>query len=85
MASALEGGGQPEFDHPVDESFPQQVGREAQDIRIVVSTAHLGRQVIVTRRRTDAGELIGGDTHSQSRSAYQVSPVYLAAADFSGN
>ena len=59
VAAALEFRLQPDFDHAIDQFCPKQISGKAQNIQIVVSAAHFGRHVVVTGRRTDAGELIG--------------------------
>ena len=40
VAAAFKGSRKPQLDHPVDQAFAQQVGRQTQNVRIVVAAAH---------------------------------------------
>ena len=85
VAAAFEGRVQPEFDHAVDQPLAQQIGGEAQDIRIVVPPAELGREIVVAGRGANAVKLIRGDAHAQARPADQYPAVGLAVADAAGH
>ena len=82
VPAALEGRGKPQFDHPIDQPFAQEICRKTQDVRVVVAVAYLGGQIIVARRGAHAGELVGGDAHAQAGAADQDPAVHLAVADF---
>src|SRR5438105_2499361 len=55
---------QPDADHALDEFLAQQVGGQTQHVCVVVPPAHFRRDIIVTRRRPHAADLIGGNAHA---------------------
>ena len=78
---ALEGRGQPQLDHAVDQAARPAVGRQAEHVGVVVAAAHFGGQIVVAGGRADAGKLVGGDAHAQAGAADQDAALGLAVAD----
>jgi len=68
VASAFEFGLEPDLDHAIDKSIAEQVGREAEDIRVVVPAAHFCRQVIVAIGCSDSMKLVGDNAHAHAGS-----------------
>src|SRR5712691_12031486 len=61
----------PNLDHAVDELFAEQISRQAQDVGVVVPTAHFGGQIVVTQGGAHAVKPIGGNRHADARAADQ--------------
>ncbi len=66
VAASFKRSRQPQFDHARCETISQQIGRQTQDVRVVVPSAHLGRQVVVAERGTNAPELVRDDAHADA-------------------
>src|SRR5260370_33101124 len=64
VPAALEVGRQPDAHHAVDQLLAEQVGRQTQDVGVVVPPAHLGGDAVVTRGGADVSHPVGGDGHS---------------------
>ncbi len=64
MSAPLELGSEPNIDHAVDQTLAKEIGREAQDVGVIVETAHFGGQIIVAGRRAHTGEFIGDNAHT---------------------
>ena len=69
---------QPDFNHPRRQSLAQQIRRKTQDIRIVMPTAHLGRQFIMAKRGADTGKFVGDDAHTDSAATNQNRAISLS-------
>jgi hypothetical protein len=69
MAASFKGSLQPKLDHALNEFFAQQIGRETQDVGIIMPPAHFGGNAVMARRSTDAGNLVGGDAHADPGAA----------------
>ncbi len=82
VASTFEGRRKPDLEHAVDEPFAEEVGREAEDVEIVVPAAHFGRQIVVARSGPDSVDLVGGDAHTDARSAHEDSTIGVSGTDF---
>jgi hypothetical protein len=85
MAAAIEGRIQPNLHKAIDETIAQHIAGKTEYIQIIVATAQFGRNVVVTRRGTDARNLVGGNAHSKTGTAYQDSTVDLARRDLSAH
>src|SRR5687767_4552351 len=64
VPAALELRLQPDAHHAVDQLVAQKVGRQTEDIAVIVPTAHFGGDAVVAWRRADADHLVGGDAHA---------------------
>ena len=81
MAPPFELRPQPELDHSIHEPVPEQVGGEAEHIRIVVTTAHLCGEIVMAAAGPHTGELVCRDAHSHPRAADQDPPLDVSARD----
>ena len=84
MASTFEGGRQPDLEHAVDEPFAEEVSREAEDVQIIMTSAHFGSEIVVARCGSHAVHLVGCDAHADSGSAHQNSTIGFASTNFMG-
>src|SRR5690242_15371302 len=75
----------PDLDHAVDQSLAEHVGGKAEDVKIIVPAAHLGRQVVVARGGSNSPKLVRGDAHADAGSADQNPAVDLPGTDFLRN
>jgi hypothetical protein len=66
---------QPDADHPIDQLIPQEVGRQTQDVGVVVSATHLGGNAVVAGSGPDAMDLIRGNTHADAGAANQNTAI----------
>jgi hypothetical protein len=73
----LEFGSQPDVDNPLGKPRPQHIAGQAEDVGIVMQSAKLGRQVVMTWSRSHTRKLVSGDCHSQTGSADENAAVYL--------
>ena len=64
VSAPLKLGSEPNLDHAVDQTLAKEISREAQDVGVVVKTAHFGGQIIVAGRGAHAGEFIGDNAHT---------------------
>src|SRR5947209_11153111 len=78
VPTALEVRRQPDVDHAVDHLLPEEIGRHAQDVGVVVPAAHLGLDRVAAAHRPDAVHLVGGDAHAEPGPANQDAAVGLA-------
>src|SRR5205807_1213186 len=81
VATAVERGLQPDPHHLLHELLAQQVGRQAQDVGVVVTAAHLGGNGVVAGRGANAAHLVGGNAHADVRPANQDAALDRAVAD----
>jgi len=85
VSSAIEWSGNPNFNETVDHFFAEHVAGKAQNVQIVMPSAHFGGQFVGYGSGPDPGKLVGHDTHSQTGSANQDSQVRFPGADFPGH
>jgi len=67
------------------ETLAQHAGREAENIRVVVASAHLGRHVVVAKNGANAKDLVGGDAHPQARAANQDASIRFSPPHLPSN
>ena len=75
MAAPFEGGLQPSLHHLVLEFLPEHLGRQAEDVEIVVTPTHFGCHQVVAGGRADAMHLVGGDRHADAGAAQEHATV----------
>lgn len=75
MAPPLEGGLQPDADHPFDDFLSEQIRRQAEDVGVVVAPTHLRGDAVVARSRTHSLYLVGSDAHSDAGATDQNAPL----------
>src|SRR5262249_52334995 len=80
MATAFERDLQPQLDHALDEFLAQQIGREAQDVGVVMATAHLGGDAVMARGGTNPGHLVGSNGHADPRATNEDATLDSALA-----
>ena len=85
VSSTLEFRVQPDLDHSVHQAISKQVSREAQDIGVVVPSAHASRQVVMAVGRSHSGEFVGDNAHSHSGAADQDSAIGGSVGDGTGD
>src|SRR5437870_592731 len=85
MPAALEVGLQPDADHALDEFFAEQIGRETEDVGIIVPAAHLGSDAVVARGSADAGDLVRRDAHADAGPADKDATVHTPLTDGLGH
>src|SRR5262245_2887318 len=85
MAAAVERRFQPDADHALDQLFAEEVGREAEDVGVVVTSAQLSRDAVVAGRGPGAPDLVRGDAHADARAANQDTPFHPTLADSLGH
>src|SRR5262249_4017042 len=73
-------GFQPDAHHAVDQLFAQQVGRETQDVGVVMTAAHLSGDAVVAGGRADAAYLVGRDAHADASPANEDAAVHAPRA-----
>src|SRR5262245_48512410 len=71
VPAAFEIGGQPRADHPFDLILAQKIGRQAHDVRVVVSAAEFRVHHVAAVRRTHTGDLVRRDAHPVTSRANQ--------------
>ena len=71
VPAAFEVGGQPDLDEPVDQFLAEEIGRHAENVRVVVPAAHLGLDRIAATDRPDAVHLVGDDAHAEPGPAHR--------------
>jgi len=62
---------EPDLDHAADEFVSYEVGRQTEDVGVVVSAAHVGGQFVVAERRPYPRDLVGYDGRSDPCPAEQ--------------
>src|SRR5262245_9488234 len=81
MPAALEGRLQPGPDHALHQVRPEQVRRQAEDVRVVMPPAHLRGNDVMTGSGPGALDLVGADTHPNAGPADQDAAIRLTASD----
>lgn len=81
VSAALELAFEPSIDDSPSEFLADQIGRQAQHVRIVVSTRHFCGEFIVAQCCSNPSHFVGGDRHADATAAQQDARLRHARDD----
>ena len=81
MSTAVKLGFEPDVHDAAHQFIADQIRRQAEHVRVVVTTGQFRRQFIVAKRRAYAGDLVGHDRHADPASTEEDAPVRVAVAN----